>query len=334
MDLTILLLVIFSVGAASLPLIALLGLLVWMDRYEREPLWMVALVFVWGATCAVAIALLGSALLLYPAEAMLGSAAADAVGTVLIAPLIEEPGKAAILLLLVRSRHFDNPTDGFVYGAAAGLGFGMTENFFYFANQAAEGSVGSWLALVFTRTLFSAPMHACATALVGMSFGFAKFRNWAQRGVLVPAGLAAAISLHALWNGLLVLDGALGSEGLLAILDFVLMTGVFVLMFVAYQFSLWRESKLLKREFELLVAEGVLPPDQVLPLSSWSSRSFSTSWLPQGIARRPYIKTATMLAFRRFQARARPDQPFYAADAATLRTKLIALLSAGPEISP
>ena len=50
----------------------------------------------------------------------------------MIAPLIEEPAKALCLLALYRSREFDNATDGFVYGAAAGLGFGMTENFFYF----------------------------------------------------------------------------------------------------------------------------------------------------------------------------------------------------------
>ena len=331
MNLTVLLLVILSVGAASLPLIALLGLLVWMDRYEREPLWMVGLIFVWGATCAVAIALAGSMLLLYPAEALLSSAAADTVGTVIIAPLIEEPGKAVILLLLVRSVHFDNPTDGFVYGAAAGLGFGMTENFCYFANQAAEGEVGAWLLLVFTRTLFSAPMHACATALVGMSFGFAKFRNWPQRSVLVPAGLAAAIALHTLWNGLLVLDGSLGSSGLIAVLDFALMAGVFLLMFAAYQFSLWRESKLLRRELGQLVTEGVLPANQVGPLCSWSSRTFSRDWLPPGVARQAYIKTATMLAFRRFQARARPDKTFYAADAATLQARLIGLLAGGSE---
>lgn len=328
MDLTTLLLVILSIGAASVPLIALLGLLVWMDRYEREPLWLVALIFSWGATCAVAIAVVGSYILLYPAEALLDATTADAVGAVIIAPLIEEPGKALVLLLLVRSVHFDNPTDGFVYGAAAGLGFGMTENFCYFASQAVEGSVGSWLMLVFTRTLFSAPMHACATALVGMCFGFAKFRNWPQRFVLVPAGLTAAIALHTMWNGLLILDGTTGAGGLLALLDFALMAGVFMLMFVAYQFSLWRESKLLRREFGALVAEGVLPADQMAHLSSWSSRTFATNWLPDGIDRRDYIETATMLAFRRFQARARPDQAFYATQSTLLRNKLATILAA------
>ena len=51
-----------------------------------------------------------------------------------LAPLIEEPTKAIILFAIVRSRHFDNTTDGFVYGAAAGLGFAMTENFMYFGS--------------------------------------------------------------------------------------------------------------------------------------------------------------------------------------------------------
>jgi RsiW-degrading membrane proteinase PrsW (M82 family) len=327
MDPTILVLGILSVGAASLPLIALLGLLVWMDRYEREPLWLVALVFVWGAVGAIVFALLGSAVLLYPAKALLGAAAADTLGTVLVAPLIEEPAKALVLLLVVRSKQFDNPTDGFLYGAAAGLGFGMTENFMYFVGQAGEGSIGGWLMVVFVRTLFSAPMHACATALIGMSLGFAKFRNWPQRFLLVPLGMAGAVALHMMWNGLLVLGGSAEGGELIALLDLLLMVCIFVLMFAAYQFSLWRESKLIERELGVLAAEGILPNDQVRHLSSWSSRTFRKDWIPPGVAGRPYIETATLLAFRRFQARARPDQVFYETEVERLLNQLKEILA-------
>jgi RsiW-degrading membrane proteinase PrsW (M82 family) len=327
MDPTILVLGILSIGAASLPLIALLGVLVWMDRYEREPLWLVGLVFGWGAVGAIIFALLGSAVLLYPAKALLGAAAADTLGTVLVAPLIEEPAKALVLLLVMRSKHFDNPTDGFLYGAAAGLGFGMTENFMYFAGQADEGSVGGWLMVVFIRTLFSAPMHACATALIGMSLGFAKFRSWPRRFLVVPFGLVSAVALHMMWNGLLVLGGSTEAGGLIAFLDLLLMTCIFALMFAAYQFSLWRESKLIEEELGALAAEGILPRDQVAHLSSWSSRTFGNDWIPPGVARRPYIETATLLAFRRFQARARPDQSFYTTEVERLRSKLVRILT-------
>ena len=45
----ILFLVFLSVFLASLPMIFLLVLVWWLDRYEREPIWLVVLVFAWGA---------------------------------------------------------------------------------------------------------------------------------------------------------------------------------------------------------------------------------------------------------------------------------------------
>ena len=39
------------------------------------------------------------------------------------APITEEPAKALILVLLIRAKRFNNICDGFVFGAAAGLGF-------------------------------------------------------------------------------------------------------------------------------------------------------------------------------------------------------------------
>ena len=65
------------------------------------------------------------------------------VGPVLVAPLVEEPCKALFLAYVIWNRHFDNMTDGFVYGAAAGLGFGMTENLLYFVSACGDlGGVG------------------------------------------------------------------------------------------------------------------------------------------------------------------------------------------------
>jgi RsiW-degrading membrane proteinase PrsW (M82 family) len=322
MNATALLLLLFSIVAASVPLIALLAVLVWMDRYEREPIWLVAITFLWGAVGAIFFALFASVLFLLPAEAFLDPASIEAVGAVLVAPLVEEPAKGLVLLFLVASKHFDNPTDGIVYGAAAGLGFGMTENFFYFAEPAASGEVGSWIGLVFIRTLFSAPMHACATGLLGMALGFAKFRGWRQRVVVVPLGLAAAVGLHMMWNGLAVLSSTSPQGGLLFLLNLLLLIGVFALMMASYQFSLWRESKLILRELNLLAQEGVLPEEQAHHLSSWTSRALKKDWVPPQVPKKAYIEAATLFAFRMAQSRARPEQVFYREEAARLRTEL------------
>jgi len=51
---------------------------------------------------------------------------------VLVAPLVEETTKGIYLFKTAKGFEIDNITDGLVYGGAIGLGFGMTENFFYF----------------------------------------------------------------------------------------------------------------------------------------------------------------------------------------------------------
>ena len=119
----------FAVWAAALPMIIYLGVIWWLDRYEREPFWMVALTFGYGALFAIAFSLVGTVLV----TRFFGIDPTDMTATATwVAPLVEEPGKASILFLLLLSRHFDNTTDGLIYGAAVGLGFAMTENFLYF----------------------------------------------------------------------------------------------------------------------------------------------------------------------------------------------------------
>ena len=115
--------------------------LVWsFDLYDREPLWLIGGAFLWGALGGVLIAIV----LQIPIDLVLSMLIDDRklvmqVAAAVVAPLTEEPGKALILFLMVRSRHFDNMSDGFVFGAAAGLGFGMTENAKYFI----EGALAS-----------------------------------------------------------------------------------------------------------------------------------------------------------------------------------------------
>ena len=137
-------------------------------------------------------------------------------------PLIEEPSKAIVLLAVAMSRRFDNTTDGFVYGAATGLGFGMTENFLYFTSVGETGDLAGWVGTIVVRTLYSALMHAAASSCVGAALGFAKYRGWSSRFTVPPLGLLIAMGIHFTWNGLLTLEDATGGEGSFALLDFLL----------------------------------------------------------------------------------------------------------------
>src|SRR5690606_30171044 len=129
---------------------------------------------------------------------------AGALGPVVTAPLVEEPAKALVLLAILATPHFDDMTDGFVYGAAAGLGFAMVENLLYF--RGAVGDPTAWVGTVLVRTFFSANMHATATAVAGAAVGWARFRSAPVRLAAAAFGLALAMGVHGLWHGLLAAE--------------------------------------------------------------------------------------------------------------------------------
>jgi len=169
-------LIISSALAAIIPMGIYMFLIWWFDRYDREPFKMVLNNYLWGSLGAVVLTLIISGsfskvfsfFILEPDQLR-------RVETIIIAPIVEEIIKGAFLLITVSSFKFDNMTDGIVYGGAIGLGFGMTENFFYFISFGQ--TVEQWLILVIIRTLFSAVMHCVSTATLGAFIGYAKFKK-------------------------------------------------------------------------------------------------------------------------------------------------------------
>ncbi len=327
MDPVSLLLVGLSVICATVPMLVFLGLVWWFDRYDREPIWLIGLTFVWGSAGAVILAIIGSAILDFAIGETFGIEATAIATPVFVAPLVEEPMKALFLFLVARSRHFDNMTDGFVYGAAAGLGFGMTENFLYFASVGATADVGAWVGTVIVRTFYSAVMHGTATSCVGAALGFAQFRGWLTRLVVVPFGFAIAMTIHALWNGFITADAATQS-GVFTLVDLVAFPLEFLSIFFVFQVCLWDERRTIRRELGEEARAGLLPAAHVAILSSFLERSRGR-WLEPGIPRASYVRTATTLAFRKNQEKATRGRrrTFYSREVERLRKELTLIRS-------
>jgi protease PrsW len=311
-------LVALSVPCAVLPVLGFLWLIWWMDRYDREPLWLFGLAFLWGAG--------GGAILAIVTSQAVASGGVGAVDLIKLAPFFEEPAKALVLLLIVTSAHFDNTTDGFVYGAAAGLGFGMTENFFYFRHAAEGGDLLAFALLVALRSLYSALMHASATSVIGASLGWAKFRRGPARWLVLPLGMAVAIGIHVLWNYLLA-AGAAGSVAL-GLLDFILFPVEFGILFGLFQLCLLDEKGILQRELQEEVDLGVIPPKHLEFLGAYRRRSLP-GWLPAAMDHREYVRAATTLAFRKHQLRHTAAPDFYAVEVTRLRQQILQLLLVG-----
>src|SRR3954453_7536245 len=88
----------------------------WIDRWEPEPPRLLLLAFAWGACVAALTALLvnsGAALI---AEEVIGRVSGDVVGSVVVAPFVEEALKGIFLvgLLVFRHRELDVVVPGLV----------------------------------------------------------------------------------------------------------------------------------------------------------------------------------------------------------------------------
>lgn len=324
-----------STICACVPMFVFLALVWWIDRYDREPVWLIGLTFLWGAIGGVVGAVLGSLALDLVLGLTVGLAGSlvgvdtdtllGAAGPVIVAPLVEEPAKALILLYVMWNRHFDNMTDGFVYGAAAGLGFGMTENLMYFVSV--SGDLASWGTTVVIRTFYSAVMHATATAIVGASLGFARFRGCVALPVAGLAGLGLAMGVHALWNGLITL-GELGGTNALFVVDLLLFPLEVLAVLIVFEICLWEEASTIRRELTEEAASGLLPAHHPKILGSWLRR-LGRSWVPPGVDHELYVQTATSLAMRKKQVRQMGERApeFYRDEVDRLRRQLTLILA-------
>jgi len=312
-----------SAVAAALPVLFYVLTIWWLDRYEREPFWLVAATFLYGATFAVGFALAGS-------MEMLSSLGDSSLFTqaAIVAPIVEEPAKAGILFLLLASRHFDNTTDGLVYGAAAGLGFAMTENFLYFKAAHAEGGVEAWGSVVVIRSLFSALMHCAATATFGAFLGAFRYRGTVKQWVVAPLfGFVVSVAIHMGFNGALVAS-QLRQDASLTALGLGLVPIAGLTLFIVTQVVLSYEHAMIRKELLAEAKTGLLPEAHAKVLPYYFKRRRS-GWMAgyEHVDQEAYVRTATLLAFRRHQAERVGSGSRIAADADKLRKEIRQLLA-------
>jgi RsiW-degrading membrane proteinase PrsW (M82 family) len=170
--------------AAVAPGIALLAYFYLKDRYDAEPIHMVARMFIIGALIVLPIAVIQRGLTLELGESPF-------VQAFLVSAGIEEAMKWFVLYHMIYNHtEFDEPYDGIVYAAAVSLGFATLENVLYALLLPA--SFGSLL----LRALLPVSGHALFGVLMGYYIGKAKFAS-ARSGRY----LAASFLIPLFWHG-------------------------------------------------------------------------------------------------------------------------------------
>lgn len=178
--------------------------LLWLDRNEHEPLWLVATAFLWGALVATSLSGIGNAVFGSAAASVLHPALAMQATASFSAPPVEESTKALALLalMLVFGREVDNVLDGVLYGAIIGLGFAWFENITYYVQVGVEGGIGEMFKLAYVRGLLNGVgSHAAYTGLTGLGFGLWRVmrRGW-LRWLMPPFMWVVAMFAHFVWN--------------------------------------------------------------------------------------------------------------------------------------
>lgn len=178
------------VYAAVLVTAAGLGwLVIRYDLYDREPWWLLAATF---AVAFVAMRACGHL------EDAIFRSAFDGFPTTwamaLVAAVVEESGKVAIVaaVALLVPRHFNDPMDGLVYGAFAGLGMAVEESFHYLSFSELDART---LGAETVRLL----AHHLLGAIGGFAIGMARVRARGWKPALV-AGFGTSLVLHTLWD--------------------------------------------------------------------------------------------------------------------------------------
>ena len=284
---------------ALIPLGLVLLVVFWIDRWEPEPLPTLIVAFLWGAGVSTAISMLVNTTVLYAAaESTLSLEGAFQISAVVSAPLIEETtkGLGVLIIFLIWRRTFNGAVDGLVYASVVAAGFAFAENIGYFIRF-----WDSITSIFIVRGLFSPFAHVTFTACTGLAIGMsARRRSPAAWVWMTPIGLVCAITLHAIWNGVIASGNPVVMFVLVSVPVFIVSMGI-----VAW--LRWAERMTMRSRLDDYARAGWFAPAEVQMLTTGKGRRLGRRWAvprgPQAVhAMAVFQKTAAELAQLRQQA--------------------------------
>lgn len=180
---------------ALIPVLAMLGVFIWLDAFKLLNTKEVLILLVFGAV---------GALLAWPISGRLLDTLpiGFSLYSRFVAPWIEEAIKGAIILILFRLNRIGYKLDAVIFGFAIGAGFSVVENIFYLTLFPSFGT-GIWL----VRGFGTAIMHGTTLAIfAAMAHEFAEREMRAAAADFhfhlywfIP-GYGVAVALHMAFN--------------------------------------------------------------------------------------------------------------------------------------
>ncbi|MBI3943257.1 MAG: PrsW family intramembrane metalloprotease [Chloroflexi bacterium] len=303
-----------SLLASIIPTVIYVRILWWFDKYEKEPLWLAGLAFLWGALPSIFLTLQGEKIFGMSFQSL--GFDARLVQASAQAPIVEETAKSFVLFLIVLIflREFDGVMDGITYGGLVGFGFALTEDVVYFTSAYRVSGWAGVGSLVFLRTILFGLNHAVFTAVTGAGIGYARLSVDKFGRFAVPIlAYFSALTLHSMHNFFATLAESNGANLVISIVSDY--SGVVVLLILIYA-ALQQERTWIIQELAEEVEMGILSPEDYAVASSYSRRLLSrgrrlTSRGSTASASRKTSKVPQLcaeLAFKKYQYRLFGDQ--------------------------
>ena len=272
---------------ALIPVIGLLCFIYFNDKKEKEPFWLLVILFFAGMSTVLSAWLLETVgQLILEAAMPYGSVLKNILEAMIIVGPAEELGKFLVLWLITwKNKHFNYSYDAFVYAVFVSLGFAAIENVGYVAMS----GIGTALMRMFTAV----PGHACFAVFMGLFYSKAKYASLTNKKgksivLLLLAYLIPSV-VHGIYDAILMAGGESG-EIVLAGLSLLLWIGFCIAMFVSCIIIIIKSSR---RDFCIVTL-----PDEVqtvyIPsvIGSWTCICGSQNYLnfcPKCGRQRTYI---------------------------------------------
>ena len=197
-----------------LPVIVLMIYIYRQDKYEKEPLGLLALTF-FGGMIAIPMTLImvGITNAVYYSDSVFHSAFIEA-------GFPEELSKFVILFLIIWwNKNFNEHMDGIVYATFVSLGFACVENILYVLG----GGIGTGI----MRAVISVPGHFLFGVLMGYFLSLAKF-NENKKFLYILLAILVPACVHGMFDWLLMAAEVWGNGIALLLIFFFILLDIFM----------------------------------------------------------------------------------------------------------
>ena len=274
---------VFLAILCIVPLAIVVSVLLFIDRFEPEPLGMKLAALAWGGGVSIFFGIMGNEFVQYSVTEQTGDEVQGMIFSVVVgAPVVEEllKGLGVLVIVWARRTHISSAIDGLVYAGFAACGFLVVEDFTYFVRAVlTDGNLGQ---MFFQRVVMGVFGHVMYTSCMGWATGWAvtRARSAAAGCGAVALGWFTGMLLHATWNGTAVLSG--GDDELFDTFYIFIHVPLFLLWFLFIALAMKRERRDAAAGLMPYVAQGWIVPSEIQMVCDPRSRRAALAWASNG----------------------------------------------------